>query len=46
MPHHKRKRPKSSRAGCLQCKPHKLQRGKNGAKCPRIAVQRQMQAAE
>lgn len=28
--HHKRKRPKSRRAGCLMCKPHKA----NGA-CPR-----------
>lgn len=28
MTHHKRKRPKSRRAGCLLCKPHK----KNGAK--------------
>lgn len=43
---HKRKRPKSSRAGCLQCKPHKLQRGKNGAKRQRIAVQRVKQDAE
>jgi hypothetical protein len=23
--HHKRKRPKSTRAGCLMCKPHKRQ---------------------
>lgn len=23
--HHKRKRPKSTRAGCLLCKPHKRQ---------------------
>lgn len=30
--HHKRKRPKSSRAGCLFCKPHKHQRR---AKVPR-----------
>lgn len=28
--HHKRKRPKSARAGCLLCKPHKA----NGM-CPR-----------
>lgn len=26
MTHHKRKRPKSARAGCLWCKPHKHQR--------------------
>ena len=24
MAHHKRKRPKSRRAGCLLCKPHKM----------------------
>ena len=27
--HHKRKRPKSSRAGCLLCKPHKSNGAKN-----------------
>jgi hypothetical protein len=27
MAHHKRGRPKSSRAGCLMCKPWKHQRG-------------------
>jgi len=26
---HKRRRPKSSRAGCLLCKPHKSQRSKD-----------------
>jgi ribosomal protein L44E len=26
MPHHKRKRPKHQRAGCLLCKPHKDER--------------------
>ncbi len=30
MAHFKRNRPKSARAGCLLCKPHKRQ----GAKCP------------
>lgn len=25
MAHHKRKRPKSTRSGCLLCKPHKRQ---------------------
>ena len=29
MAHHKRRRPKNARAGCLLCKPHKT----NGAKC-------------
>jgi hypothetical protein len=28
MAHHKRRRPKNARAGCLLCKPHKM----NGAK--------------
>lgn len=28
--HHKRKRPKNARAGCLLCKPHKMNGG-----CPR-----------
>lgn len=27
--HHKRGKPKSRRAGCLQCKPHKHQRAKD-----------------
>lgn len=27
--HHKRGRPKSRRAGCLMCKPHKNQRAKD-----------------
>jgi hypothetical protein len=30
MGHHKRKRPKHRRAGCLMCKAHKDERGKNG----------------
>ena len=29
MGHHKRRRPKSTRAGCLMCKPHKDQRRKD-----------------
>lgn len=29
MAHHKRKKPKSGRAGCLMCKPHKDQRRKD-----------------
>ena len=32
----KRKRPKNRRAGCLMCKPHKM----NGAKHPRPAKER------
>lgn len=30
MSNHKRKRPKSTRAGCLLCKPHKRQGCKHG----------------
>ncbi len=28
--HHKRRRPKSTRAGCLMCKPHKANGKKGG----------------
>jgi hypothetical protein len=30
--HHKRKRPKHRRAGCLLCKPHKLTANKKSAR--------------
>lgn len=40
--HHKRKGPKSTRAGCLLCKPHKRQ----GCKHDRHSVQRKLQAAK
>lgn len=43
MAHHKRKRPKSRRAGCLMCKPWKHEREKGGKRAPRISVQRKMQ---
>lgn len=36
---HKRKRPKSSRAGCLLCKPHK----KNGCHSNKASVERKLQ---
>lgn len=39
---HKRKRPKSSRAGCLLCKPHK----KNGCHEERPSVARKLQVAK
>jgi len=29
MAHHKRRRPKNARAGCLFCKPHKANHGKD-----------------
>lgn len=37
MAHHKRRRPKSSRSGCILCKPHKHQ----GAKDTKAAQRRQ-----
>lgn len=40
MAHHKRTGPKSTRAGCLLCKPHKDQRIK---KVPRANVRRRLQ---
>lgn len=40
---HKRRRPKSSRAGCLLCKPHKLNRGKNAPRRARPSVFRHLQ---
>jgi len=33
--HHKRHRPKSRRAGCLMCKPHKHQRAPKTARSKR-----------
>jgi hypothetical protein len=30
--HHKRKRPKNRRAGCLMCKPHKMNGARGGNK--------------
>jgi len=46
--HHKRKRPKSTRAGCLLCKPHKRQgaclheRDKPSDRTRRIAADEQL----
>ncbi|MCK6504854.1 hypothetical protein L6R53_15875 [Myxococcota bacterium] len=40
MAHHKRGRPKSRRAGCLLCKPHKDQRRKDTAGARTRAEQR------
>jgi len=46
--HHKRKRPKSKRAGCLFCKPHKHERIKGGkpANSERPSVRRVLQTEE
>ena len=38
MAHHKRRRPKNRRAGCLHCKPHKA----NGAKRRKSYLRKQM----
>ena len=38
--HHKRKRPKHQRAGCLMCKPHKDERATKRAK---PSIERQLQ---
>lgn len=40
MSHHKRRRPKHQRAGCLICKPHKDERGKNGTNAQPIPLRR------
>jgi hypothetical protein len=37
---HKRKRPKHQRAGCLMCKPHKDERGKNSIHAQKLQVQK------
>jgi hypothetical protein len=43
--HHKRKRPKHQRAGCLQCKPQKDERGPKAASA-RPSVRRHLQTQE
>ena len=43
MAHHKRKGPKSTRSGCLLCKPYKRQ-GSNLSQRQRHSVNRRMQA--
>lgn len=40
MAHHKRKGPKSTRSGCLLCKPHKRQGGKHTHKAREAAVRK------
>ncbi|WP_156945785.1 hypothetical protein [Hyphomonas johnsonii] len=51
MAHHKRKGPKSTRSGCLLCKPHKRQgtcaahRHRAGERAVRVAMQREMRDA-
>lgn len=43
MAHHKRKRPKSSRAGCLWCKPHKHQGAKGTFDARTVQEKRELQ---
>lgn len=43
--HHKRKRPKNRRAGCLLCKPHKANHVKGSVQALRIQERRAVQAA-
>lgn len=43
MAHHKRRRPKHQRAGCLQCKPHKDERGKGRTTREKPSVRRKLQ---
>lgn len=42
MANHKRKKPKHQRSGCLMCKPHKDERGKNGTKNKKISEQKNL----
>jgi hypothetical protein len=47
MAHHKRRRPKHQRAGCLMCKPHKDERVKRGYAHPDpVSVRRKLQPEE
>lgn len=43
MAHHKRRKPKSSRAGCLYCKPHKHQGAKDCFDSKTVQEQRELQ---
>ena len=45
MAHHKRKRPKNRRAGCLYCKPHKMNGAGEGMKL-KASVKRKLQKEE
>ena len=42
MAHHKRRRPKSSRSGCLFCKPYKHQRAKDSFNSQPVQEQREL----
>lgn len=46
MPHFKRKGPKSTRAGCLMCKPHKAQWAKGSRENQTLQEQKAREAEE
>lgn len=46
MAHHKRKGPKSRRAGCLHCKPHKHERVKSSWSAQRLQERRARQTTQ
>jgi hypothetical protein len=46
MAHHKRKRPKHQRAGCLHCKSWKDERVKGKPEAEKPSVRRKLQADE
>jgi len=43
MAHHKRRRPKHQRAGCLLCKPHKDERAGKALRRQKPSVRRKLQ---
>jgi len=43
MAHHKRKKPKHQRAGCLMCKPYKDERTKGSKNTEKPSVRRKLQ---
>jgi hypothetical protein len=42
MAHHKRQRPKNTRAGCLLCKPHKMSGWRQRVRLKGLRVPRQL----
>jgi hypothetical protein len=46
MAHHKRRKPKHQRAGCILCKPHKDERVKRSKDTQKPSVRRKLQPEE
>ena len=46
MAHHKRRRPKNRRAGCLLCKPHKANHAAHADRSPPSAMRRMQDKLE